>query len=130
MERNQFTFYRSFWIAMKSLPKKDRLPLIDAICAYVFDGEVRELSGGAAAAFFLISPVLNTAAKRAESGKQGGSKIQANGKPDESKNENERENKIEDECPPPSPPPGGGRPSRRRGQEGNVFAEMLREELG
>lgn len=137
MERTQFTFYRSFWVAMRSLPKRDRLPFIEAICAYVFEGETRELSGGAAAAFFLVSPVLNTACKRAESGKQNANKPKTNRKQTEDKMEtkrkpglNEGENEIEkeiekeDECPPPDPPQEGGRRSRRGG---NIFAEMLRE---
>ena len=32
MERDQFTFYRSFWEALKVLPKKDQLPFVTAIC--------------------------------------------------------------------------------------------------
>ena len=38
MERDQFTFYRSFWEALKVLPKKDQLPFVTAICTYVFEG--------------------------------------------------------------------------------------------
>lgn len=128
MERTQFTFYRSFWVAMQSLPKRDRLPFIEAVCAYVFEGETRELSGGAAAAFFLVSPVLNTACKRAENGKQGGSKPKANRKPDQSEkekeDEREKEKEKENDCSPPDPPHEGGRRPRRGG---NIFAELLRE---
>lgn len=129
MGRTQFTFYRSFWTAMQSLPKRDRLPFIEAVCAYVFEGETRQLSGGAAAAFFLVSPVLNTACKRSECGKLGGSKPKANRKPGpsekekEGEKEGEKEKEKENECYPLSPPERGA--VRRRG--GNVFAEMLRE---
>lgn len=139
MERAQFTFYRSFWVAMESLPKRDRLPFIEAVCAYVFEGETRELTGGAAAAFFLVSPVLNTSFKRAEVGKRGGSKAEANSKQSESKpeakgkqtvseKEKEGEGEKENDSSPPCPPQeGGARRSRRR--SGNVFADMLREEV-
>ena len=33
MAREQFTFYRSFWEAMKALPQRDQLPFIKAVCA-------------------------------------------------------------------------------------------------
>ena len=39
MDRGQFTFYRSFWDAVKGLPKKDRLPILEAIISYALDGE-------------------------------------------------------------------------------------------
>lgn len=38
-ERKQFTFYRSFWEAVKTLPKKDRLPVLEAIMQYSLYGE-------------------------------------------------------------------------------------------
>lgn len=75
MERGQFTFYRSFWDAFQALPKKDRLPFMTALCSYALDGgESPELTGGARAAFLLVQPVLDKAAKKAASGKLGGSK--------------------------------------------------------
>ena len=36
--RGQFTFYRSYWEALRELPKKDRLPILDALIAYALDG--------------------------------------------------------------------------------------------
>ena len=38
--RSQFTFYRSFWEAVQSLPKKDKLPVLEAIISYALDGDI------------------------------------------------------------------------------------------
>lgn len=113
MERKQFTFYRSFWDAMQSLPKRDQLPFVTAMCAYALDGEERPLSGPAASSFSLVKPVLDTARRKAENGKHGGSKSkakqkqtesteEANGKQTEREKEKEieieKELEIENEC--------------------------------
>lgn len=91
MEREQFTFYRSFWEALKALPKKDQLPFITAVCAYALDGESRPLSGSPYAAFLLIRPVLDKANKKASNGKHGGSKPKANEEQIASKREANKE---------------------------------------
>lgn len=106
--RDQFTFYRSFWEALKALPKKDQLPFVTAVCAYALDGESKPLSGAPLASFLLVKPILEKASKKAANGKQGGSKPQANGKQSgseqqskakqtgsEKENEEEKENEIE-----------------------------------
>ena len=80
MERDQFTFYRSFWEALKVLPKKDQLPFVTAICTYVFEGESKPLTGQASASFLLVKPILDKASKKAANGKRGGSKPKANRK--------------------------------------------------
>ena len=103
--RSQFTFYRSFWEAVKSLPKKDRLPVLEAIISYALDGTVPQgLTTGQSAFFLLVKPNLDAARRKAESGKQGGSKKkanaskpQANSKQAESEKEVEKENEIENE---------------------------------
>lgn len=103
MDRSQFTFYKSFWNAVKRLRKKeDRLSALEAICAYALDGETRPMTDAADAIFVLIQPVLDTAARKAETGKNGGSKPKANGKQTESKqqadgNQSEREKEKEKE---------------------------------
>lgn len=91
MERDQFTFYRSFWEALKVLPKKDRLPFVTAICTYVFEGESKSLTGQASASFLLVKPILDKASKKAANGKRGGSKPKANLKQTESNIEGEIE---------------------------------------
>ena len=99
-ERGQFTFYRSFWEAVKGLPKKDRLPILEAIISYALDGTVPSgLTQSQSAFFLLVKPNLDASRKKAASGKQGGSKPKANGKQNASKKEreNEKENEIEEE---------------------------------
>lgn len=97
MEREQFTFYRSFWEAMKALPKKDQLPFVMAVCSYALDGESKPLTGAPYASFLLVKPVLDKASKRASNGKQGGSKPKANRKQTESRKEGEKEREKEKE---------------------------------
>ena len=97
-KRGQFTFYRSFWEAVQSLPKKDRLPVLEAIISYALDGDVpSSLSQSQNAFFLLVKPNLDASRKKAANGKQGGSKQKANGKQNASKKENEKEVEIENE---------------------------------
>ena len=98
--RGQFTFYRSFWEAVQSLPKKDRLPVLEAIISYALDGTTPSgLTQSQSAFFLLVKPNLDASRKKAANGKQGGSKPKANGKQNASKKENEKEveNEIEKE---------------------------------
>ena len=84
MERQQFTFYRSYWKALKTLPDEDRLFAYDAIADYALNGNAPETQGLVATVFFLIQPTLDTGRKRAENGTNGGKK-KANSKQNESK---------------------------------------------
>lgn len=77
----KFTFFRSFWEAVKRLPKKDRLPILEAIIEYGLDGaEPSALSDSQFAYFLLVEPILKKGRNKAENGKQGGSKPKANAK--------------------------------------------------
>lgn len=97
-QRGQFTFYRSFWEAVKALPKKDRLPIYEAIVEYALDGTVPAgLTQSQAAFFLLVKPNLDASRKKAENGKQGGSKTKAKGKQTQSEKENEIEKENENE---------------------------------
>ena len=96
-QRGQFTFYRSYYEALKSLPKKEREPVLMAIIAYALDGESPALSGVGSAIFSLVKPTLDTGRKKAESGKQGGSKTKANDKQTATEKEGEREKEKEKE---------------------------------
>lgn len=96
MKRDQFTFYKSFWEAMKSLPKKDQIQFVTAVCNYVFDDSDVNVSGPAAAAFLLVKPVLDKASKRSESGKKGISKREANRKQTSSKTESNEKQTASD----------------------------------
>lgn len=101
--RGQFTFYRSFWEAIESLPKKDRLELMEAVCDYGLNGmESKQLSPTQTAMFLLMKPVLDNGRKKAANGKQGGSKTQANSKqtvskPKQTASEKEKEKEEERE---------------------------------
>ena len=75
--RAQFTFYRSFWDALKDLPQKDKNALLSAICEYALDGKEPALTGIQRSIFTLIKPTLDTSARKADSGRIGGSKSQA-----------------------------------------------------
>lgn len=94
--RSQFTFYRSFWEAVQSLPKKDRLPVLEAIISYALDGVAPSgLTQSQSAFFLLVKPNLDASRKKAANGKQGGSKSKANSKQNASKKENEYEKEVE-----------------------------------
>lgn len=111
MIRQQFTFYRSFWEAIESLPKKDKADVLCAICSYALDGEVPSLSGAPKAMFALIRPTLDSSARKAEnrlnkkktkteeeqSENKQGTEEEQNGNEDKNKDEGEREYESESE---------------------------------
>lgn len=93
MKRTQFTFYESFFTALKMIRKKpDRADAYDAIINYALYGtepDMEKLPETAAIAFELIRPNLDASRRKAENGKRGGegkkseSKQEANGKQEE-----------------------------------------------
>lgn len=102
--RKQFTMYESIFKSLQRIRnKKDRADAYDAICAYALYNEKPDLesvSDAVAIAFELTRPVLDSARKKSENGKQGGSKTKANGKQTASKakqTETEKEVEIEKE---------------------------------
>ena len=99
--RKQFTMYESIYKSLQRIRnKKDRADAYDAICAYALYNQEPNLetaSDAVAIAFELIRPVLDSARKKAESGKQGGSKPKAKGKQTQREKENEEEKEVEGE---------------------------------
>lgn len=111
MQRTQFTFYESFYKAVKRIKDPEsRAQAYDAICAYALYGQEPNLdsfSDFSAIAFELIKPNLDSSRKKAENGKAGGSKKQNKSKKEankkqeqiesekENEDEKEKENKIE-----------------------------------
>lgn len=96
--RSQFTFFRSFWEALKDLPDEDRLKCFDAIAAYALDEEEIPVEGIAKSILVLTKPTLDSSRKKAESGSAGASKREANRKQTASKpqaNEKQRAREIE-----------------------------------
>lgn len=118
-QRKQFTFYESFFNAISRIKKKqDRADAYDMICAYALyqtEPDLDSVPDAVAIAFDLLRPVLDKAKERAESGKKGGSKPEANvkqtasypeanvkqtasEKEGEKEKEKENENEVEKEC--------------------------------
>lgn len=82
MKRDQFTFYRSYYDAVKQLPEKDKrsaLELFLAVCAYALDGEEPQLTGVPLALFTLIRPTLDSGMKQAQRRKTTEEKTCADG---------------------------------------------------
>ena len=115
MERKQFTFYRSYYEAVKVLPKKEQTAVLLAICGYALDGVEPTLSGTAKGIFELTRPTLDAARRKAEGGAkkrtaedgakmpQSKSEDTANKKKKENEIENKNEIEKENECYPPNP---------------------------
>jgi hypothetical protein len=95
--RGQFTFYRSYYEAIKQLPKKEQANVLLAICAYALDEETTKLTGTAAAIFMLVKPTLDASKRKAESGKAGGSAKQTGSKRQAKPKQTAREEEIEKE---------------------------------
>lgn len=76
MEREQFTFYRSFLDGVSRIRKKtDRCDAYDAIVRYALSGEEPDLDGmadAAALAFVMARPNIDASRKKAEAGRKGG----------------------------------------------------------
>lgn len=136
MERKQFTWYRSYYDALKELPAEEFRDIVLAVCAYALDGEEPELSGVARAIFTLIRPTLEVGRSKAEnrsraeqtsiSAEQTGNRLeqtknkpeqtqnkrkQTDNKPEQTRKEKEKEKESEKESENDSycspPPPSG-----------------------
>lgn len=120
MERKQFTWYRSYYDALKELPAEEFRDIVLAVCAYALDGEEPELSGVARAIFTLIRPTLEVGRSKAEnrsraeqtalsSEQTGNKRKQTENKPEQTRKEKEKEREREKEsendsyCSPPPP---------------------------
>lgn len=101
--RDSFIFYRSFYEAIKDLPKKEYEECIRAICEYGLNGKIVEVSGKMSkVAMTLILPQLEANYKRYANGSKGGRPKKTDGfgnkKPNgyktkkPNKNENDNEN--------------------------------------
>lgn len=119
MKREQFTFYRSYYEALKHLPKRDRADVLMAVIGYALDEEVPKLSGVPLSVFTLIRPTLDSGRNKARNRviKRGTKQEQTDNKSEqtckEKEGEVEREKEREGECEvegdsplvtPPAPP--------------------------
>ena len=70
MQRKQFTFYRSFWETIQSLPtNKEKLQAFEMICDYALNENEPDLKSkkpSAAVVFSITKPILEKAHQRAE----------------------------------------------------------------
>ena len=127
MERKQFTWYRSYYDALKELPAEEFRAIVLAVCAYALDGEEAELSGVARAIFTLIRPTLEVGRSKAENRSRAEQTVlsaeqtdnkpeqtqnkrkQTANKPEQTRKEKEKEKESENEsendsyCSPPPP---------------------------
>ena len=113
LKRLQFTFYRSYYDAIKVLPKREQTAVMLALCAYALDKVEPNLTGTAGAIFTLIRPTLDSGWKKAIGGTRGtpqkdNEKIAERCVKDTAK-EKEGEIEIENECYTPKPPKGAKR---------------------
>lgn len=75
MERDSFLFYRSFYEAIKGLPKDIQLEVYTAIMEYAIYGNLpEEMKPFASSVFTLVRPILDKNLRRYENGRKGGQK--------------------------------------------------------
>lgn len=105
MERNQFTFYRSYRDALRALNAKDFKAVMLAICDYALDESEPCLSGVPCAVFTLIRPTLDSGRNKAANRKnktktkeeQNGNKSEQASKEKEGEKEGEKEREKEND---------------------------------
>ena len=120
MRRDQFTFYRSYYEALKNLPKRDQTAVLMAVIGYALDEAEPNLSGVPLSVFTLIRPTLDSGRNKAKNrlNKYGSNTKQTGTKQEQSCKEGEKEVEVEVEgesereyekdsyTPPVSPSPG------------------------
>ena len=128
MRREQFTFYRSYYEALKNLPKRDQTAVLMAVIGYALDETEPALSGVPLSVFTLIRPTLDSGRNKAKNrmNKRGTNEGQSENKQEtnqeqtrkegEKEKEKEGESEIEvegeNDSSPPPPPLSGGRSKR------------------
>lgn len=71
-KKDSFVFYRSFFEALKNVPKKHRTEIYDAVFMYAFEAQEPSLSGVPRALWELIKPQLDASERRYESARKNG----------------------------------------------------------
>ena len=99
MKRDQFTWYRSYYEALRTLPAKDFQIAVLAICAYALDEEVPDLSGVPNSVFTLIRPTLDSGRNKAANrlNKLKTNQEHTDNKPEQTRKEKEGEGEREEE---------------------------------
>lgn len=65
LNRGQFTFYASYFIAVEKLPKSRRYEVLQGIIRFALYGEEPALTGAARSVFEAVRPNLNTGRAKA-----------------------------------------------------------------
>ena len=89
MDRDSFVFYRSFYEAIKDVPKKHQPVIYKAVFEYVFESKEPTFSGVPSAIWKLIRPQLDAASKRYDNAKKGAEYGKLGGRP-KKKEENKK----------------------------------------
>lgn len=99
MKRDQFTWYRSYYEALRTMPAKDFKVAVLAICAYALEEEVPSLSGVPNSVFTLIRPTLDSGRSKAANrlNKRKTNQEQTDNKPEQTRKEKEGEGEGEGE---------------------------------
>lgn len=103
MKRDQFTFYRSYYEALKNLPKRDQTAVLMAVIGYALDEIEPNLSGVPLSVFTLIRPTLDSGRNKAKNrmNKRESNANQTENKTgtkqEQSGNEGEKEREVERE---------------------------------
>lgn len=123
--RDSFIFYRSFYEAIKDLPRDIQGEIYTAIMEYsLYGNETDNLKPIARSIFTLIKPQIDVNNKRFDNGNRGGrpkknnqnetkdkptnNQNETKDKPNNNDNKNNNENVNEEYIPPYNPPVGGG----------------------
>lgn len=94
-ERNQFTFYSSFFDAVQGMPKRVQAQVIMAIIVYGLDREEIPMDGLAKGLFALIRPVLDSGWRKALATRHGGGNGRLGVESKWNQNEIKKEKEIE-----------------------------------
>lgn len=93
--RKQFTFYASYYEAVKELKPAEQTKVILSICEYALNGKEIKLSGVPAAIFALIKPTLDAGARKAANRKNKTRTNQEQNDKTEEQNGKEKELELE-----------------------------------
>ena len=97
MKRDQFTFYRSYYEALKHLSKRDQTAVLLAVIGYALDETAPSLTGVPLSVFTLIRPTLDSGRNKARNrtNKMKSKQEQSNNKKEQTRKESEGEKERE-----------------------------------
>lgn len=91
---DSFIFYRSFFEAIKYLPKENKAEIYDAICEFALNGNITEFDNPISSGFMhLIKPQLIANQRKRENGLKGAEYGKLGGRPKKEENPKETPNK-------------------------------------